>query len=197
MLEHVHKHLASADERSFFCDLYPSDLSTPRHTTEYKQGYPPEREGWSLPRLQNDGCRPRPVASPECPMKIMVDMSGPIGKRARTEGPVAPMIGPLGEAPRCLADNGAVPPAQQEIVISPGLVQWVQGETEAEGELPLPPIGVLEEHDSPGLNPRRLQTKPSLQRSLVSVLRLANYQRQPGHRRRTIASGGSRHVNSL
>lgn len=50
---------------------------------------------------------------------------------------------------------------QQATAISPGFVQWAQGDRNAEGELPPPPIGVLEGHDSTGMDPRQLQGKLS------------------------------------
>lgn len=59
------------------------------------------------------------------------------------------MIGVLGKALRCLTDERWVP----------GLVQPAQREMDAEGPLPPPPIGLLQGHDSVGLNPRQLQGK--------------------------------------
>lgn len=63
---------------------------------------------------------------------------------------------------RCLADDGGVPPAKQKTFIFPGLIKQVQGEREAEGALPWPPVEVLEGHEFAGLNPRRLHEKPEI-----------------------------------
>lgn len=78
----------------------------------------------------------------EVSQKILADLSGPIRERVRTERPAAPMIGALGKASRCLADEWGVPAAQQAAIIFPWLVQLAQRERDAEGALPLPPIGV-------------------------------------------------------
>lgn len=48
-----------------------------------KQAYLPEREVWSLPRLQTGGCRPRSATSPECGGLLGVD---PAESADRTPG---------------------------------------------------------------------------------------------------------------
>lgn len=89
--------------------------------------------------------------------KILAVVSRPIREGMRSEPPAAPTIGAIGEALRCLAKIGEGAAAQQAAVISPGFFQWAQGERGVEGALLPLPIGVLEGHDSAGLNPRRLQ----------------------------------------
>lgn len=107
----------------------------------------------------------------------MADMSGPTRERVRAALPAAPMIGAL-EALRCLADNRGMSPTQRETINSPGLVQWSQGERDAEGALLLPPIDVLEGHDTAGLNPRRLQGKLG---KMVNAATSTSFRDAPGN----------------
>lgn len=118
----------------------------------------------------------------------MADMSRPVGERVRNVLPAALMIGALGEG---LADDGGVLHAQQKTAISPGLVQCAQGERDAEGALPPPPIKMLEGHNSVGLNTRKL---PGNLGKLVNVATFASFRDPLGnlHRGRTIPSGGSK-----
>lgn len=52
------------------------------------------------------------------------------------------------------------------------------GEREAEGPLPLPPVGVLEKHGSAGLEPRRRQGKLG---KLVNVATFASFRSALGN----------------
>lgn len=66
MLEGILEYPAAADERFFSLKGAQMTISTSWHINRSKEGFPPEREGWDLYRLQNNDYRIRSAASLAC-----------------------------------------------------------------------------------------------------------------------------------